>query len=328
MASATIQMIEKVEHIENSDFLDKVKVLGWQVVTKRDEFKVGDLCIFVEIDTLLEDRPEYEFLKNKKFRIKTCKLRGELSQGIVFPLSLIMNAHVRTGEDISELIGATHYEKPIPISLSGLVRGNFPTYLVSKTDEERIQNCPNILEELKGKEVYSSVKCNGTSATYINFNNDFQVCTRNNSLKLENNENVYITIAKKYDIMNTLKDKNIAIQGEICGPGIQKNHLGLKELEIFIFNVWDIDEKRYYNYFEFLSFCKKIKLRIVPLIERFIFNHTMEQLLDMAKGLYLGTKNNREGIVIRPVKEMYSETLKGRLSFKVLNNEYLLENEE
>ena len=79
MREATIQVIEKVEHIENSDFLDKVKVLGWSVVCKRDEYKVGDMCVFVVIDSLLPDKPEFEFMRKNKFRVRSVKLRGELT---------------------------------------------------------------------------------------------------------------------------------------------------------------------------------------------------------------------------------------------------------
>lgn len=238
-----------------------------------------------------------------------------------------MKIKLEVGLNVTEPLGITHYEKPIPACLGGLVRGSFPSHLISKTDEERIQNIPRVIEELQGVEVYSTVKCDGTSATYINYNNDFQVCSRNNSMKLDGN-NVYLTMAKKYDIMGVLKGLNIAIQGEICGPGIQKNRLGLKEVDLFIFNVWDIEKRKYFNGRELKNICTMMGLKTVPFNCPFTFNHTIEQLLEMAKGLYPETKNRREGIVIRPVEEMYSKTLKGRMSFKVLNNEYLLEHGE
>ncbi len=328
MKEATIQRIEKVEPIENSDFLDKVKVLGWQIVTKRKEYKEGDLCVFVTIDTLLKEKPEFEFLRKTNFRVKTCKLRNTLSQGIVFPLSILpMNIKFNIGDDVSEIIGATHYEKPIPVSLRGLVRGNFPTHLVSKTDEERIQNCPDIINELKGIEVYSSVKMDGTSGTYVNFNDDFQVCSRNNSMKLDGS-NVYITIAEKYDIMNKLKGQNIAIQGEIVGENIQGNKMCIKGHKLYIFNIWFINERRYANLDELINICNDMKLEHVPIINKWIFNNTLDELLKMADGYYEGTNNFREGIVIRTTKEIYSNILKGRMSFKVLNNKYLLKNSE
>lgn len=90
---ATIQRITNVRHHNNADALDIVKVLGWEVVTKRDEYKVGDLIIYVVIDTVLPEKPEFEFLRNKNFRIKLIRLRKEYSNGICFPLSFLENIH-------------------------------------------------------------------------------------------------------------------------------------------------------------------------------------------------------------------------------------------
>jgi RNA ligase (TIGR02306 family) len=88
---ASIQKVVKVEPIENADSIEKLTVLGWSVVAKIGEFKEGDYCVFCEIDSILPDKPEFEFLRSKRFRIKTCRMRNTLSQGIVFPLSILKN---------------------------------------------------------------------------------------------------------------------------------------------------------------------------------------------------------------------------------------------
>jgi len=329
---ATIQKIIDVKPIENSDFLDVVKVLGWQVVTRKGDFSIGDLCIYIGLDTIVpNDNPNFSFLEKDHFRIKTKKLRGCLSQGIIFPLSIIPNELEKTvGMDVSEILGITHYEKPIPVSLRGVVRGNFPPH-IPKTDENRIQNYVDVLNELKGVQVYSTVKCNGTSITISINNGDFHICSRNNSFKIEENkENVYVKTALKYGLDKKLVDykRNIAIQGELVGPGIQKNQMGLSDYKILVFNIYFIDRARYADYAEVLSICKDLELEVVPFIETFRFNHTIEQLLEMTKGYYSGTKNFREGIVIRPLHEMFSTVMRGRMSFKVLNNMYLLKEKE
>jgi len=342
--NASIQKIISVEPVLDSDNLDKVQVLGWQVVTKRNQFKSNNLCIYVELDSILPDGPEWsEFMRPRGFRIKSIKLRKELSQGIVFPLEILPKELVDQGfipgegVDVSEILNILHYEKPIPANLRGYCRGSFPPF-IPKTDELRVQGIPGVINELKGIDVYSTVKCDGTSSTYIYKSNtitngyDFHICSRNNDLKIteENKDNVYVQMALKYDIENQLHKlgMNIAIQGEICGPGIQKNHMCLKEFELFIFNVYKIDERCYSDYDEFIEIVKTLGLKTVPIIGKWAFNHTQEQLLEMSRGFYDGTKNRREGIVIRPTKEMYSSACKGRLSFKVLNNEYLLKDEE
>jgi RNA ligase (TIGR02306 family) len=140
-------------------------------------------------------------------------------------------------------------------------------------------------------------------------------------------ENVYWQINKKYDIIERLShlSGNYAVQGEICGPGIQKNRLGLTEMELFVFNIFDVDNAKYLDFVDFKQFCADFGLRTVQFLdEHFLFDHTVEQLLEMARGKYEGTKNDREGIVIRPLVNVFSHSLQDRLSVKVINNDYLL----
>ena len=137
----------------------------------------------------------------------------------------------------------------------------------------------------------------------------------------------------KYNMKNVFSCAgNFAIQGEICGEGIQKNRLGVKEHDLFVFDVFDIDMHRYLDYAEFLNFCQTYNLKTVEIEKEVNFNFTLDELLEMAKGTYSSGKN-REGIVIRPVKNMVSEKLmakygrEGRVSFKVLNNDFLEKDE-
>lgn len=332
MNECTIQKILSVQPIENSDNIEQVKVLGWNVVVKKGEFKEGDLCVYVSLDTQLPEKSEFEFLRKDHFRIRTKKIRNCISQGLVLPLSILPDNHYpfKISDDVSVLLEATHYEKPIPVNLRGLVRGNFPSG-VPKTDEIRIQQVPEILDEIKGKTVYSTVKCDGSSISIVYKDGDVHICSRNLSLKIEENkDNIYIKTAEKYDLINKLKKhgKNIAIQGELCGPGIQKNRMGLKEHKIFVFDVWDIDKQQYYSYYNLVLFCSNFHLDMVPIVDVFtIKNETIDDLLKMSEGLYDGTSSQREGIVIRGLCSDYSNTLKNRISFKVLNNKYLLKYE-
>lgn len=330
---ATIQRITTVSAVENADRLEKVQVLGWQVVVKKGEFQPGDLCVYMEIDSLLPERPEFEFMRPRGFRVKTAQLRGTLSQGIVFPLSILpdeQREQVQEGQDVSELLNVTHYEKPIPTNMAGIVRGGLPKYVI-KTDEVRLQSAPEVIQELWSKECYISVKLDGTSATYSHFNGDCHVCGRTQSFKMvpENATNIYIMIDQKYGLTEKLKTLgNYVVQGELVGPGIQKNRLALKERDLFIFNVYAIDDRCYLNYCEAVAFAQHVGVPFVPVETVDTFHWTLPELLDMAKGIYPGTNNRREGIVIRPTTEMYSPSLQGRLSFKVVNNDYLLKDEE
>jgi len=347
---ASIQKIISVEPIENADKIEKVKVLGWQCVTKKDEFKQGQLCIYCEIDSLLPEKSEFEFLRNKEFRIKTMKLRGVISQGIVFPLDILSeydrlnileeyNIHGSDriiGTDVTEKLGITKFEPPISPQLMGQAKGNFPTHIVPKTAEIRLQSAIEILDEIKGKDIYITEKEDGTSFTAYYKDRIYGFCSRNLEQKNEpTNLSIYAKISQQYKLEEKLKTYfdnhkiNIAIQGEITGDGIAKNPLGLPRntYQLHIFNVYDIDNQKYLDY-ELMKFIiRELELECVQVINTGLFKYNLEELLELSKGKYKGTKNNREGIVIRPTKEEYSETLQGRMSFKVINNDYLLKEE-
>ncbi len=327
---ATIQEIKSIDSIEGADSIEVASILGWKVVVKKDEFKQGELCIYCEIDSVLPEREEFEFLRNRKFRIKTVKLRGQISQGIVFPLSILSKTQQKKcdrygiGTDLTETLEITKYEIPLDKQLGGNIKGNFTIY-VPKTDEIRIQSEPELIEEIQGVFCYITTKLDGTSATFIKNEDEIHVCSRNNSLKQTDN-NIYWDMYKKYNLESILNDVpfNVAIQGEICGPKIQKNPLGLEQHSLFVFNVYDIDKQWYINKESLESFCIIHGLQTVPIDKSDLeFTFNMDDLLKMAEGKYSNGKE-REGIVIRPMKETYSNVLKGRLSFKVVNNKYLL----
>jgi len=151
---ATIEKILDIQPIKNADKIEVATVRGWKVVVKKNEFKVGDWCIYIEIDSVLPPKPEFEFLANSKYRIKTRKMRNQISQGIVFPLSILPHKmpFLSEGTDVTDILQITKYEPPIPAQLSGISKGSFPSHSV-KTDEERIQNLVENYEELK-KETY------------------------------------------------------------------------------------------------------------------------------------------------------------------------------
>lgn len=352
---ASIQIISELHPIDNADRILRAVILGWNVIVKKGEFKVGDRCIFFEIDAVLPDVDWAEFMRPRNFRVKTCKLRGELSQGLALPLSILPDNHkvedikhcptcsdelsvtwkeinpreFDVGTDVTEILKVRKYE---PTARGGFKSGNsagsFPSR-IPKTDELRLQSVIDVLDEIKGVPIYWTVKCDGTSGTFANIDGEFCVCSRN--WKKKEGENVYWGMAKKYKLESKIPE-NFAIQGEICGPGIQKNHLRLKEIELFIFDVFNIKMGRYLGLEDFLEFCKQLDLTTVP-IERIIYNPegldlSLSTWLERAKGLYNGTTSRREGIVVRTITSQYSKIIKGRLSFKVINNDFLLKDED
>lgn len=325
---ATIEKIENIRIHPNADKLMIANVRGWQTIIQKDTFKEGEKIIFVQPDTIVNRASWNEFLFDDKLkiekRIKPIKLRGEISVGLVVPISVLppeISTDIET--EVSEIIGVKKYVKEIPANLQGINKGNFPSVL-PKTDEERIENCKRVLEELEGIECAITIKCDGTSASYVVYEGEHHVCSRNLSKK-ETEESVYWQMYHKYDIKKFLDENpNLALQGEIIGGSIQKNPMQVEGFKLLIFNVYNIEIGRYLGYDEMNDVLSKYPLiERVPFLTRMVFNGmTQEKLKEMAKGYYEGTKNNREGIVIRSVKEMYSYTLKGRMSFKCINDDY------
>jgi RNA ligase (TIGR02306 family) len=332
----TIQKIDDIKPIDGADFIELARVKGWNVVVKKGEYKVDDMVLYYEIDSFLPIKPEYEFLlkgsKAKKMLVdgkeiegillKTKKLKGIVSQGLVMPLSLLNHIvdlnYYNIGDDVSGVLGVVLYEMPIPAELQGKFKGNFPSFL-PKTDEIRAQNMPDIFNSF-----YISEKLDGCSVSYFKKDNVFGVCSRN--LELENNGQTQWKIADKLNLQEVLPD-NMAIQGELIGDGIQGNPLKIKGQELSVYNVYNIATGKYLDYKDFIEFCREKNLLTVPIIdEDFKLPNSLDEILKMADGKSLINKNeDREGIVVRPkIEAKYNGD---RLSFKVISNNYLLKNE-
>ncbi len=337
MKVATIEEILEVKPHPNADALELATIKGWQVCIKKGEFKKGDMCIYICIDSVLEDKPPYQFLSSKHFRIKTVKLRGQISQGIAFPLTLFKQLGHDTvvfsepdiiGSDVSQYVYAKHYEKPLPAQLAGQVFGLRPSY-IPKTDEDNIKNNPEIIDELTGKPYYITVKVDGSSGTYYIKDGLFGVCSRNYQLK-HDEKNAFWRIAEKYGLEEKLKatGRNLAVQGEVYGPGINGNLLGVSDIQFKAFNLFDIDKGTYLGWQDLHDFCF---YNYIPIVETLDvgteFNKTLPQLQEIANNLVYENGNFAEGIVVRPLVETYSETLKGRLTGKIISEQFELKHD-
>lgn len=330
---ASIQRILAIQPIENADAIEKATVLGWQLVVKKGEYKVGDLTVYCEIDSVFPDKPEYEFLKPRKMRIKTIRLRGQISQGLCLPLSVLpSNFEIAEDADCTHVLGIIKYEPPLPACLAGKAKGRFPSF-IPKTDETRVQVLQKVLDKYKGELCYVTEKLDGSSGTFFINNSEFGVCSRNLEL-YEDDENSFWKVARAMDIENKLKtlNGNYAIQGELIGEGIQDNRLKLHGQTLRFFNVFNIDKFEYLNYTEFIDLMNKLELPTVPLItDTYRLSNNIEEIIKMAT-----IKSNitpsvwAEGIVIRPLKEKIDLLLSvdsfnnGRVSFKAINPEFLI----
>ena len=349
---ASIQTVNTIEPIPNADAIEKVRVLGWWLVAKKGEHQVGNRIVFCEPDALLPERPEFEFLRANSFkpaqvdvdgtvllpagfRIKTIKLRGQVSQGICFPLSILPpGAPAEEGTDVTESLQVRHWEPPIPVGCGGKIKGGFPGFL-TKTDEIRVQTIEKVLERHKGKTFYVTEKLDGTSFTAYIRQGEYGVCSRNLRLDETDEGSALVRLAKVLGVEEKLRQAkerygfDLAIQGEMIGPGVQKNKYGLKGAELRVFNVVNLDTSRWLDQDVMLLALVEMGLPWVPQLGRLTLNHTIDELVVYSEGVSaLNDKVQREGVVLRPLVEEHDEDIGGRLSFKVINPKFLLKYDE
>ena len=333
---ASIQTVSAIDPIDGADNIELARIEGWQCVVKRAEFKPGDLGVYFEIDSILPEAPWSEFLGDRK-RIRTIKLRGALSQGLLLPLSILPDeteGPVTVGDDVTSLLSVTKYERPEPGCAGHGIKGESPDKRadfpgrVPKTDETRLQSALGVLNELRGKRYVITEKVDGSSATFCMVGDEFHACSRNLSL-VESESSLPWRISAKYGIRQIIEEHpNLAIQGEMYGPGIQANRLQSKDLQLAVFNVYDKSAPGYLSHGVVSAFCAKYGLPMVRTLEEGnFFDYTLDELLAKAEGKY-PCGSEREGIVIRPMVEEYSQRLHGRLSFKVISNKFLLKTGE
>jgi len=334
---ATIQKIKDILPIEGADAIELAIVNGWKVVVAKNVgHKVGDYVIYCEIDSFLPIKEEFEFLRKSSykkmsdgsegFRLKTIKLLGQVSQGLIIPINVLMNyknfiLEFEEGSEVSEILGIVKYEPPIPAELAGKVKGLFPSF-IPKTDEERIQNLSDNIEDWK-KEYsdgfYVSEKLDGSSATFYYKDGEFGVCSRNLEL-LETEENTFWKVARSTDLENKMKSLgyNVSFQGELIGEGIQGNPYKIKGQKVYFFNVFNIDNHEYADLNQFVNTIHGLGLDTVPKLEtNYIIPSTIEEILQYADGKsYLNPNFDREGVVMRSKNR--------KISFKAISNKFLL----
>jgi RNA ligase (TIGR02306 family) len=330
---ASIQEIKEIVPIEGGDYIEKARVLGWQVIVKKGQFKQGDPCIYYEVDSLLPNVPQYSFLAKgqtlKKsiledgiivegYRLKTVKRLKQLSQGMALPLSDFPSIQeTLIGLNLTEKLGIYKFEQPLPACLDGEALGYMPG-IIPKTDELRIQSLPEILEEYRGQRFYRTVKLDGSSCSCFKYENEFSVCGRTLNY-LETGNNTLWALANRYKLKDNLPD-GFCVQSECAGEGIQGNRHILKGQDLYIFYVYDIEKGQYLKLDDMVLFAKDLGMKTVPIMDdNFILDHTMDEIMAIADGpCPYNPSVLREGIVYR----LYDSTEK--ITFKTISNEYLL----
>ena len=339
---ASIQRIWKIEPIEGADRIELAHVLGWQCVVKKGQFKKMDLAVYFEVDSFLPIDPKFEFLRassykktdliGEGFRLKTQKMRGQISQGLLMPISDFpeIPEDVEIDTNVTELLGVKKWEEEEKATTGGTTIGSLP-YDIPHTDETRVQAKPELIQEFAGLEYYISTKMDGSSHSVGIDENGFHVTGHNYEYKDDGKSSFYeyvksINLQEKMEAFVKENDLlTLTIQGELCAPGIQKNRLKLKKPEWYVFTIRENGKR--VGVERMLEICKILQIESVP-IEEVEFDlptvyPSVESLLARSDGTY-PNGGKKEGIVIRPTKPVYCDLIGDYLSMKVVNNKYLL----
>ena len=330
---AQIVRLNWLRPIEGADRIELAGVLGWQVIVRKGDFAVGDLAVYFNIGSILDESHKLGAeLKGKP--LKTIKMRGVLSQGLLGRLDAFDLKDVKEDDDVTTILKVKKYVAPDEMNVySGSTdssRAPWPQQ-IPKTDEPRIQNSPKSLNKLGNKEIVITQKYDGTSTTFFVFHGKFYVCSRNNVIldtpdKITNNNNkVYLEMSVKYGLeekMIGLK-RNLAIQGETIGPKVNGNKHKVKENDFYVFNIYDVDLKMYLSWDEIEKLCDFLGIKAVPVVYSGVMKeewNSVDSLLKLSDSQKYSTGEICEGIVVKTnTKDGYERT-----SFKVISNHYLL----
>lgn len=342
---ASIQRIWKIESIEGADRIELAHVLGWQCVVNKGQFRTMDCCVYFAIDSFLPVCSEFEFLRSSSykktdvmgegFRLRTMRFRGQISQGLVLPISQFSEipSDVSIGDDVTELLGVRKWEIEERATTGGTVIGDLP-YDIPHTDETRVQEEPALIQAFAGLEYYISTKMDGSSHSLGIDENGFHVTGHNYEYKDDGSSSFYELVKNRNyqqvmeEYVHELGLTTLTIQGELCAPGIQSNRLKLIKPEWYVFTIRENGKR--VGLKRMLLICEALGMTHVP-IEEIDMDlpakyPTVEALVERADGDY-PNGGRKEGIVIRPTEPVFCPLIGSSLSMKVVSNKYLLKNE-
>lgn len=340
---ASVREVKDLVPIEGADAIELALVDGWQCIVKKNEFRKGGLGIYFEIDAFLPLEGRFEFLRKSSykklpdgtegFRLKTIKLRGQLSQGLILPLAKFPELEAPVvGDDVTNLLGIRKYEPPQAMDPASQIKGPFPDF-IRKSEQERIQNLwDDYSVRFKSHAFEVSTKLDGMSCTVFTTSDHAGVCSRNYELH-DNTSSIYWKLVHELELLEALHaaQASVALQMEVVGPGIQGNHDKFEKLDAYVYDVWECNQNRYLTSSERQAFLDKLNregrlsrplkhvpiLDMIPVFQRF---DSLESLLAYSEGPSVNPNRPREGIVCKSTEPVDGDIV----SFKVLSNPYLL----
>lgn len=337
---ACVKRIDDLLAIEGADKIEVAVVGGWKVVVKKGDFKKGELAVYLEIDSWVPTEVAPFLTKPGQFpkvynevegqRLQTVKLRGQISQGLLLPMSirgsdgLVVGALFTEGDDVTEFLGVQKWEPPQEFRAAN-AKGSFP-YFIPKTDCERVQNLSIQVQQWAEEKVVfqKSEKLDGSSMTVFYKDGEVGVCSRNLELKDDGTSTFWET-AKNEQLVEKLISfgKNIALQGELLGGQIQGNAYKITGFKFFLYDIYDIDKQEYLQPEAVEKFAEESGISHVPIIGYVTLpkEDIVQTLLSDADGnSAVGCNPKREGFVYKSTKDT-------SISIKCISNNWLLSND-
>jgi RNA ligase (TIGR02306 family) len=316
MNLAVIGTVVTVHSIEGADRIHQAIVScgdegTWSGVVGKDINLFARVVVFLQ-DAVLQPNERWGFMERHKWRVRMARFKGVPSECVIVQAegeeSLLLD-----GSDVTEMFGVTKYEKPIPAAIAGDVRGNFPSF-IPKTNEENFQRIRDLEELMDGSDWVATLKYDGTSCTVYTDDEGMHVCSRNLELKeftASGASNVYWQAARKYQMERL--PIGMALQFEVIGPGIQGNPLGLSELEVAAFTLYNFHEHRRMHYGALAAICQSMEIPLASILAAGTGAIDTDDIRMLAEETYYGEKPG-EGVVFRSINSDWS--------FKAINLNY------
>ena len=340
----TIDTIRNIRPIPNADSIEVGSVRGWDVVVRKGEFSDGETVLYIEPDAALPvDNPVFSFLKQRgtievdgrDFHVlRTARLRGQVSQGLVLPATAIPEAVAahQLGESLDKALEVFLYEKPIKVPTGGYAIGPWPFSWLKKTDSERVQNIPDWWFEKESNDGmdydwYASEKIDGMSTTYVRDGNKLRICSRNLELRSDDPDMLQLRVANDINLIDVMRDHKLtAVQGEVFGEGIQSNRLAIKGQRLRLFDAWRYDEGHVTNMFYALHMSELLRNVSVPFFPLARIPRSAAEAIEMVDGMKssINPDKQAEGLVWHHDYGRTFDQLGNRSTFKAINPAYLI----
>lgn len=333
---ATVQSIKAIEPIDNADQIETARVLGWQVVVRKNMFQPGMKAVYFETDTLLpETNPHFASFQShgqksvvvngtkvKGHVLRTRKLRGVVSQGLLMSLAeLGLDSSLTVGTDVTDMIGVHKWEEQLP--QNGNIIGRFDTKWAPKTDAIRVQTLAEYWDLIKSMKWVPTVKVDGSSQTLLNDGENIRIFSRN----WETSKDVAgFQVAEQFGLVDAIKQyPGMAVQFELAGPKFNGNRLKLEHLRPFVFAIWENSVKvPHADWDDVFN-----KFSVPVLGDEWAPTGDLDEMIEKVSTLRGQITNGLldEGIVFHLVDDSTGalpEWLDVNRNFKIINNKYLL----